>query len=179
MVSKEDLMLAGIVGSARGLQGEVNVQVRTDSPLEVFQVGAEVETNRDDQTTLTISSVRSHNGRLLLRFEGVTSREGAEALRGAELLVPAHQEEDAWYEHELKGLHVEDVDGEQLGEVQALLSSPAHDLLVVRFEGEDVLVPFVEEIVPQVLVEEGKVVVDPPGGLFPEVPADADTPDAD
>lgn len=176
MVSKEDLMLAGIVGSARGLQGEVNVQVRTDSPLEVFQVGVEVETDQENTPSLIISSVRSHNDRLLLRFEGVVTREGAEALRGAELLVPAHHEDDAWYEHELKGLCVEDLNGRELGEVSALLSSPAHDLLVVRSGGQDVLVPFVEEIVPEVLVDEGKVIVDPPGGLFPEASDTDDTP---
>lgn len=167
----EHLMIAGIVGSARGLQGEVNVQVRTDSPDVVFQVGASLSTNSELAPEVVVSSVRNHNGRVLLCFEGFTSREEVEELRGAWLLVEAHDEDDAWYEKDLIGLRVEDPHGVALGQVSGLIPSPAHDLLIVKTPGEEVLVPFVEAMVPQVLVNEGRVVVDAPEGLFPDLAA--------
>ena len=83
----EHLMIAGIVGSARGLQGEVNIQVRTDSPDVVFKVGTHLATNSGLAPQVVVSSVRNHNGRVLLCFEGFNSREEVEELRGAHLLV--------------------------------------------------------------------------------------------
>lgn len=165
----DDLMIAGIVGSARGLQGEVNVHVRTDNPAEVFQLGALLRTNSDVAPEVVISSVRSHNERVLLCFEGFTSREEIEVLRGAHLLVEPHDEDGAWYEHDLVGLEVQDLTGATLGQISGLRPSPAHDLLVVKTAGGEVLVPFVEEIVPEVQVDQGRVVVDPPQGLFSDV----------
>ena len=140
-----DLLLAGIVGAARGLRGEVSVDVRTDRAQSVFDEGA-----------------------TLVQFEDVTTREDAEALRGVELLVEPESEDDAWYAAELEGLKVEDIDGNALGVVSGLVAAPAHDLLIVRAGQVDVMVPFVEEIVPTISVAEGRVVVNAPSGLFPD-----------
>lgn len=164
----EELLLAGIIGAARGLRGEVSVLVHTDRPEEVFQPGSVLTTSSDKVPELEVSRARDHNGRLLLEFVGVNSREEAEELRGLELLVEGEDEDDAWYARDLEGLVVTDVDGNELGVVSGLMPSPAHDLLLVRSEGVEVMVPFVEAIVPQVLLEEGRIIVDAPSGLFPD-----------
>jgi 16S rRNA processing protein RimM len=83
---------------------------------------------------------------------------------------------DAWYEHELVGLRVEDPAGQQLGEVVKLDHLPHQDLLTVRrADGEDRLVPFVTAIVPVVDVPGGRVVVDAPPGLITDL-VDEDSP---
>ncbi len=157
-------------GRAPGLRGEVSAEVRTDTPGERFVPGASFVTDPADRGPLTLVSARDHSGVLLMRFEGCSTREGAEALRGTELLVDvtASQEPDAWYEHELAGLRAVHVDGTDLGEVTRLDAGAAQDLLVVRPTGggPEVLVPFVTALVPEVDVAGGRVVLDPPGGMF-------------
>ncbi|WP_163188532.1 ribosome maturation factor RimM [Cellulosimicrobium sp. SL-1] len=157
------------VGKAHGLRGEVALDLRTDDPEERLAVGERLETRPADAGPLTVATVRVHQGRWLVGFEGVRDRTGAEALRGVELVVEAEasDEEDAWYPHELAGLRAEGTDGRVLGRVEGLEHLPAHDVLVLREpDGARTLVPFVRQIVPVVDVAGGRVVLDPPGGLL-------------
>ena len=105
----------------------------------------------------------------------------AEALRGAVLSLEidleeeAEEDPDAWYPSDLKGLAVRHVDGRELGTVLDLELHPAQDLLIVRgLDGRRVMLPFVEALVPEVDVEGGIVLADPPGGLFEDLPQDDD-----
>ena len=76
-------------------------------------------------------------------------------------------DEDAWYEDELVGLRAVDTSGAELGTVSGLEHGPAQDLLVLALSGGGTAyVPFVSEIVPEVDVEGGRVVLDPPPGLL-------------
>jgi 16S rRNA processing protein RimM len=124
--------------------------------------------------TLTVASVRDHNGTLLLGFEEVLDRSAAEALRGAVLEADVPEEPgepDAWYDHQLVGLAAVDPAGRALGEIVAVEHPGAQDLLVVRRpDGQDRLVPFVTAIVPAVDVAGGTVVIDAPGGLLDDLP---------
>lgn len=157
------------VGKAHGLRGEVVLDLRTDEPEERLAVGERLETRPAATGPLTVATVRVHQGRWLVGFEGVRDRTAAEALRGVELVVEveASDEEDAWYPHELVGLRAEDPDGRTLGRIDGLEHLPAHDVLVLRETGgARTLVPFVRQIVPLVDVAGGRVVLDPPGGLL-------------
>ena len=97
--------------------------MRTDVPEQRFVAGAAFTTDPAERGPLTLRSAREHSGVLLLAFEGVDDREGAEALRGTVLLVDADvsDEPDAWYDHELVGLRAELADGTLLGEITGLL----------------------------------------------------------
>jgi 16S rRNA processing protein RimM len=158
------------VGKAHGLRGEVTVQVLTGAPDERFVPGATFTTDPAAAGPLVLRSARDNNGILLLGFEHTDDRSGAEALRGIKLLadVLTHDGDDeAWYERDLVGLRVVTIDGVDVGEVTALQSRPAQDLLVLRLsDGREVLVPFVTAIVPEVDIEGGRVVLDPPPGLL-------------
>lgn len=169
------------IGRAHGLRGEVSAEVRTDVPERRFVPGAVFKTEPADAGPLTLTSARDHGGVLVLHLAGVEDRSAAQALRGTMLLVEVEDsdEQDAWYEHELVGLRVEDPAGRTLGELAQLETGGAQDLLVVRpvAGGEQVRVPFVAALVPVVDVAGGKVVVDAPGGLF--IGADDGDDDAD
>ncbi len=161
-------LAVGTVGRAHGLRGEVAVEVRTDSPAERFVVGARLATD-PDRGVLTVARARSQGGRWYLTFDHVDDRTAAEALRGTVLQVEvdASEEEDAWYPHELVGLRAELTDGTAVGEVVGLEHLPAQDALVLAEpDGTRTLVPFVTEIVPQVDLAGGRVVLDPPAGLL-------------
>lgn len=163
------LLVVGRLGRPHGLKGELTVAVRTDDAPGRFVPGAGFLTE-PDVGVLTLAAARQHTGRWVLRFEDVLSRDDAEDLRDVELLVDTsldEAEEDAWPVAALVGLRAEHVDGTALGTVVALEAGAAQDLLVVDTgRGARVLVPFVTALVPQVDVEGGRVVLDPPGGLF-------------
>jgi len=164
------------IGKAHSLRGEVTVQAHTDDPEARFVPGARFATEAVPGSgvprELVLRSARLHNGIWLLAFEGIPDRTGAEGLRGTRLLVEAEDvvddaDEDAWYEDELVGLRAVDTSGVELGTVSGLEHGPAQDLLVLALSGGGTgYVPFVSEIVPEVDVEGGRVVLDPPPGLL-------------
>ncbi|WP_151525201.1 ribosome maturation factor RimM [Serinicoccus kebangsaanensis] len=157
------------VGKPHGLRGEVTVQVHTDDPAARFVPGASFATDPAPRGPLLLTGVRRHQGVYLLSFEGHTDRDAAEELRGTRLLVDDEGESepgDDWREEDLVGFAVSLPDGSHLGEVSALHVRPAQDLLEVRTTRGQVLVPFVEELVPEVDEDARRVVVDPPPGLL-------------
>ncbi|UED86881.1 ribosome maturation factor RimM [Streptomyces profundus] len=160
------------VGRAHGIKGEVTVEVRTDEPELRLAPGQVLATEPPETGPLTIESGRVHSGRLLLRFVGVTGRDGAEALRNTLLVAEVDPEQlpddpEEFYDHQLVGLQVVTTGGEPVGEVTEIAHPPAQDLLVVtRPDGGEVFVPFVEAIVPTVDIRGRRVVVDPPPGLL-------------
>jgi 16S rRNA processing protein RimM len=166
-----DTVVVGRIGRPHGVRGEVTVEVRTDDPDLRFVPGAVLRTDPADRGPVTITGVHWHSGTLLLRLEGIDSREAAEAVRNTELLVgvadlPEIEDPDSYYDHQLVGLTARLPDGGVLGEI-AVVRHEAQDLLVVRrAEGPEVLVPFVSAIVPTVDLQGGFVVVDPPEGLL-------------
>lgn len=162
-----DVVVARI-GKAHGLKGEVTVQVHTDLPQERFVVGAEFATEPPDRGPLTVRTARLHNGIQLLGFEGASDRTAAEGLRGIRLLAaPDDTEDDAWYSEDLVGMTVVDTSGEAIGTVAQVHHRPAQDLLEIAKRGGGLAyLPFVDEIVPQVEVDAGRLVVDPPPGLL-------------
>lgn len=148
--------------------------MRTDSPEERFTPGAVLATRARDGAsgTVTIAAARPHTGRLLVTFEGVAGRDAAEAMRGLLLVVDAAElapsdDPEEFYDHELEGLEVVDVQGNRIGVVAEVLHTAGSELLSVRRpDGDEVLVPFVADIVPTVDVKSGRVIVDPPEGLL-------------
>jgi 16S rRNA processing protein RimM len=164
-----DSFVAARVGKPHGLRGEVTVQVHTDDPESRFVVGAVFATEPPVRGPLTLRSVRLHQGTYLLAFEGHPDRTAAEALRGTRLLVDdadSDADEEGWREEDLLGFAVVLPDGTPVGTVSGLHLRPVQDLLEVRTARGEVLVPFVEELVPEVDEVERRVVVDPPPGLL-------------
>ena len=133
---------------------------------DVFVPGAEVLTGAGG--ALTVSAARPHKDHLLVAFEEVLDRTTAEAMRNLELLVEADRrpalESDEFWVSDLVGLQAQDLLGAQLGIVAAVVTADAQDRLVIDTGHDRVEVPFVPEIVPEVL--ETHVVLDPPEGLF-------------
>ncbi|WP_430867128.1 ribosome maturation factor RimM [Demequina aurantiaca] len=157
------------IGRAHGLKGEVSVELHTDIPEERLIPGERFDTEPAEAGPLTVVKARTQSGRWYVVFKEITSRELADAARGATLTIEGEEsdEDDAWYVHELVGLTVFRPDGTEVGKVVDLQSMPAQDLLIVKqATGERAMIPFVDEFVPEVDIEGGRVVVTPPYGLL-------------
>ncbi len=175
-------VVVGRIGRPHGIKGEVTVEVRTDEPERRLGVGMTVATDPVPGGPLSITTSRTHNGRLLLGFAGVGTRSQAEALRGLLLVAdvdPGERPEDPdeFYDHQLVGLAVFTVGGKPVGAVTETLHLPGQDVLAVRRpDGREVLVPFVAQMVPTVDVAAGRIVIDPPPGLLDDVLGDPPPP---
>ena len=177
-------LVVGRIGKPHGLRGEVTVDVRTDEPERRFAPGttlrAEAPAGVDRRpSSLTVARARWHQSTLLVTFEELADRNAAEAARGTVLHATiAHDETpedpEEFYDHQLVGLDVVDVDGSPIGTVKALVHGSAQDLLTVRTpDGRDALVPFVTALVPEVDLSAGRVVVADRPGLVSPFPDDA------
>ena len=105
-------------------------------------------------------------GDLLVSLEGVTTREAAEALQGAQLLAfredlepPAEGE---FFQGDLVGLEAVTPEGRRLGRVEEVWSSGPVPNLVIREGAEELMVPFADDFIAEVDLEEQRVVVIPP-----------------
>ncbi|MFE2430753.1 ribosome maturation factor RimM [Streptomyces sp. NPDC059373] len=172
-------LVVGRIGRAHGIKGEVTVEVRTDEPELRLGPGAVLATDPASAGPLTIETGRVHSGRLLLRFEGVKERNAAEALRNVLLIADVDPEElpedpEEFYDHQLMDLDVVTVDGTEVGRITEITHLPYQDLLIVkRPDGSEVMIPFVEEIVPEIDLEEQRAVIAPPPGLLDDEPGGA------
>ncbi|MDH6122125.1 ribosome maturation factor RimM [Kitasatospora sp. GAS204B] len=173
-------LVVGRIGRAHGIRGDVFVEVRTDEPELRLGPGAVLLTDPAAVGPLTVESGKVHSGRLLIRFEGVKDRTAAEALRNTMLIAEVDpeerpEEEDEYYDHQLIGLDVVLLDGTPVGELTEVVHLPYQDLLTVtKADGTEVLVPFVERIVPTIDLENQRCVIDPPRGLIDDGEAEVD-----
>jgi 16S rRNA processing protein RimM len=165
-------LVVGRIVRPHGVHGELVVDVRTDEPELRYVVGSVLATDPAGVGPLTIDSVRPHQGRLLITFEGVADREVAEQLRGVLLCVdsadvPPPSDPDEFHDYQLIGLRAVSPDGSSIGEVVRVEHAPASELLVLRLDdGRTGLVPFVSAIVPEVDLPGGRIVLTPPEGIF-------------
>jgi 16S rRNA processing protein RimM len=116
-----------------------------------------------DRGSFTVVSARPHQGKWLVVFDGVASREAADALRGTELRAEPLDDPEALWVHELVGAPVVDTAGAPWGQVVAVVANPADDLL--ELDG-GVLVPVTFVVGWDGDGDERRLVIDPPEGLL-------------
>lgn len=134
-----------------------------------FQPGSELYS--EDATFVVASSRANRDRGMIVRFEGVADRPGAEELRGTELLVDFSQvtlDDGEFWPDDLIGLLAEDPAGSPLGSIVEVVYGPQDRLVVETPDGIRVEVPFMSDLVGD--PADGKIVIDAPGGMFdPEV----------
>jgi 16S rRNA processing protein RimM len=167
-------LVVGRVVRAHGVTGEVVVEIRTDDPDTRFAPGTTLRAKPSrggPERDYVVESAREHSGRLLVRLGGVADRSAADSLRGTLFVVdsaslPPIEEPDEFYDHQLEGLQVVTTTGTSVGSVAEVLHTAAGELLSVRSEAGEVLVPFVSAIVTSVSLSDQTIEIDPPEGLL-------------
>jgi 16S rRNA processing protein RimM len=119
---------------------------------------------------LIVAASRPFGDRLLVRFEGVTSRTEAERLHGADLTIDRAEVPPAGagrhYRFELIGLAVRTREGESLGVVADVFATGSNDVYVVRGAKGEILLPALDTVVVEIAPERREMVVALPPGLL-------------
>lgn len=158
-------VLLGVVAAPHGVRGLVRIKSYTEDPMAMASYGPlSDETGRKEYRVEALSAVK---GAVLARIEGVADRTAAEALRGLRLYVERTRlpetGEREWYEADLIGLAAVGRDGRDWGKVVAFHDFGAGSVMEVS---AGLMLPFTDEVVPEIDIEGGKVVVVPPAGLL-------------
>jgi 16S rRNA processing protein RimM len=181
-------LVVGHLDKPHGTGGELYVWPLTDYPERVFAPGvvlslgaSDADVPSPDLPPLRVVAARPFQRGLLVRFGGVDDRNQAELLRGHYLFQAfedvAPLEEGEVFYHQLLDMKVFTVDGVRVGTVVEVYEAGPSDLLEVRGPAGLVMVPYRPEIVTEVDVDAGRLVIDPPEGLL-ELHAEARRRDA-
>lgn len=150
-----ELYKVGTIVNTHGIKGEVRVMATTDFPAERFQVGNQLVIATKPSVEVEIASVRKHKQFILLSFTDMQDINLVEKYKGLDLMVsdteaPALADDEYFY-HDLIGLQVVDHQTQaQLGQVKEILEMPANDVWVVKGAGQELLLPFIEQVVVKI-----------------------------
>lgn len=163
------LVEVGRLAKAHGVKGDLLTEPLTDFPDLRFSIGAVVQLQSGRK--LTVSRHADHSGKMLLHFLEIPDRNSAEEIAGELLFADIDESEmppipGKYFDRQLIGMLVCLLTGEVIGKVSEILHLPAQDVLVVNSFGKEILIPFVDPIVPKVDLLQGKITIDPPAGLL-------------
>ncbi len=160
------LILVGQVSGAFGVRGEIRIKAFTDDPLGLLRYGALLR--EDGAAGLNLIGGRATGDALISRAKEVETREQAQALRGLRLYIERaalpEPDEDEFYLADLIGLRVVSPNGSDMGVVKSVMNFGAGDLLEIAPAdgGTAWWAPFTKEVVPEVRLALGEIVVEPP-----------------
>lgn len=166
-----DYVIIGRITKPHGVRGAVKVEPITDDPNR-FSLLDKVYVGSEDKPgdAVDIERVQFQNKLLILSLANVTSREAADALRGKYLHIPAAQALDlpdgSVYIYDLIGLKVVTNKNEFVGTVKDFQEYPANDMFVIENDGREYLIPDVPDIVQDVNIEDGTIIINPIDGLL-------------
>lgn len=161
----------GAIGGAFGVKGEVRLKSFCAEPADI--AGYAPLWSEDGKQRFDVTLTGSLKNGFSARLSGIDTREQADALRGIRLMADRDRlpglPDDEYYHADLIGLTVLDTGGKVLGTVRSVQNHGATDLLEVAAPqgGETVLLPFTLEAVPTVDLTAGRIIADPPDGLWP------------
>ena len=176
--TSREWLIVGRAGKPHGVHGDLLVEIITDFPERLTDgVRFGIGDDSGPQEFFESFRVRYHKGRWLLSIQGIREREFVEGWRGRYLYLPEQALEDLpegyYYEHHLTGLECRSPGGDVLGKVTGLDPGEGQSRLVVRDGKKEHLVPYVPEIVREVNLDGGFIIIDAPRGLLDDDAIDA------
>lgn len=166
----DDKIIVGALSGSFGVHGDVRIKSFCADPEAIANY---TPLTRADGVVITTIIIKGQTkGSLIARVDGITTKEEADGLSGMDIFAQRDQlpnlPDDEFYHADLVGLMCVDTGGTELGRVKAVQTNGSDDLLEINSptHKDTVLVPFLKSIVPTVDLASGRIVLDPPGGLF-------------
>lgn len=181
-MAEEQYYLVGKIVNTQALRGEVRVMATTDFPEERFKIGATLTIFNGDKLveTVEVDGHRLHKNFNLLHFKGKDNINDVEKFKGFDLKVAGTEreadelDENEFYYDDIIGLEVYTTDETYLGKVREITSLPSNDVWAIQRpdKGKDILIPYIEDIVLEIDLDDNRVVIDPMDGLIDDVDAE-------
>lgn len=168
----EQYIRIGTITKTHGLRGEVKVFPSTDDMQRFSDLDYCFLDEKHAHKKMIITQVRYFKQFVILSFEGITSMDEAESLRGLELYVDRANavplEEGEYFIADLIDMNVFTADGEKLGILTDVLQTGANDVYVVRSAkyGKEILIPVIKQCIKSVDIEAGCMTVELLPGLL-------------
>ena len=168
----EDRICVGAIAGAFGVKGELRVKSFCADPEAIGDYSP--LWSEDGSRTFQLTLIQPIKSGFSATIEGVSSKEGGDALKGVRLFANRdalpNLPDDEYYHADLIGLEVLDTGGSIVGRVSAVHNHGAGDVLEIQGPGlkNGALLPFTQEAVPTVDLASGRIIADPPEGVFPE-----------
>ena len=165
-----DKICVAAIAGAFGVHGDVRLKSFTADPMAVQDYGP--LTSEDGTRSFDVELTAEIKNGFAARLSGVDTKDAADALKGIRLFAPRDRlpnlPDDEYYHADLIGLDVYDTGGTSLGKVKSVQNHGASDLLELQVPGQSrtTLLPFTMAVVPTVDLASGRIVADPPDGLF-------------
>ncbi|MEK3886999.1 ribosome maturation factor RimM [Bacillus sp. FSL K6-3431] len=164
----------GKIVNTHGINGEVRVISNTDFPDERYAPKSLLYLflpGKKEAIPLTVKSHRVHKNFNLLKFEGYEHINDVVQWKNSILKITDKQltdlSDDEYYFHEIIGCEVVTIDNDIIGVISEILTPGANDVWVVeRDSGKDILIPYIEEIVMDISIDEKKIIIKPMEGLL-------------
>ncbi len=163
----DDLICVGAIAGSFGVRGEVRLKSFCAEPAAIADYAPLVT---QDGRSFDVRVTRAIKNGLSARLSGISNKEDADALRGVQLFAPRDRlpglDDDEYYHSDLIGMIVLDTGGTELGKVNNVLNHGAGDLLEVTTPKGPAYLPFTRAAVPTVDIASGRIIADPPDGVF-------------
>jgi 16S rRNA processing protein RimM len=158
------MVIMGKIVGAQGIQGWVKVQTFTEYLDSLLDYGTWYVGNEQAWRPIKVLEANVHGKVLVARLDGIADRTAAEKYKGQLIAVPRDslpkQEEGEYYWADLIGMSVENLAGEKFGIVDTLLETGANDVLAVKGENGETLIPFITSVIQQVDMKSKTIRVD-------------------
>lgn len=160
----------GVIANTHGIKGELKIKPLTDSIEERFVKGKEVLVRfQNKDVMMKIKTMRENKGLLYILFEGFTNINEVEQYKGSYIVIATEDvhelEEDETYHFQLIGCKVVTTEGETLGMISEVIETGANDIIRIKTNEQDRLIPFVKNFVIDVNIKDRLVVVNLIEGL--------------
>jgi 16S rRNA processing protein RimM len=165
-----DWATVGQIVALFGVRGELKVRLLTDIPnrfaeLQTVYVGG-------NHTSYSIQSVRPYKGEMVvLKLSGIDDANAAAPLCTQELFIPLSElaplPPDSYYQHDILGLQVFTLDGQELGQIVEIIVTGSNDVYSVKkSDGSQVLIPAIKDVIKQIDLIRRTMYIDPLPGLL-------------
>ena len=176
-MAEPEYAIVGLIRKAQGIRGEVVVEPLTDQPDVVFASGSRVFAGthggdlavvhdvmgEEEKPTLTVAQSKPFKKGLIVQFEELRDRDSAELWRGRYLLAPFSElpplQQDQVYLHDLVGMKVRNLEGQEIGTVTTFYELPQGLMLDIQTPRGSVLVPYRPEVIAHADLDERAIVI--------------------
>lgn len=159
-------LIIGRVGKPHGVRGEARVEILTELPERFTWLERVFVSLKEHDTAprpVGVESVRFHKNQALVKFTGYDWRDQVTALRSHWLFVPEEEgiplEEGEFYAYQLIGMDVHTDEDVYLGKIKEIMQTKANDVYIVKGPKGEVLLPETDEVVQEIDIESGRVIV--------------------